>query len=405
MPWSDDAVKAGRHASAPLAARLRPGSLDEVVGQPHLLGPTGTLTRWVASGRIPAIVLWGPPGSGKTTIGRLLADALGLGYLALDATTDGLSDLRRRLTEADALRDTTGRPPVLFLDEIHRFSKTQQDSLLNAVETGRVALVAATTEPPMAGSIIAPLLSRMTVLRLHPLGEPELATLLDRGIAALEGYGLPVVPDEDARRQLIGLAAGDGRRLLSLLEGSVALLPDGTRTLDARTVLAAASSRALPYDRSGVVSAMIKSIRAGDEEAAIYWLAVQIAAGDDGRHAARRLVVAAGEEVGAADPAALPMAVAALDATERIGLPEATYVIAATVSYLCRTGRDWWPGRAFGRATMLAESGAAPVPPHLRPAAKTYRHPADSPEPPLTYRPKAFDAGFLGERTEFDDPQ
>jgi putative ATPase len=405
MPWSDDAVKAGRHASAPLAARLRPGSLDEVVGQPHLLGPTGTLTRWVASGRIPAIVLWGPPGSGKTTIGRLLADALGLGYLALDATTDGLSDLRRRLTEADALRDTTGRPPVLFLDEIHRFSKTQQDSLLNAVETGRVALVAATTEPPMAGSIIAPLLSRMTVLRLHPLGEPELATLLDRGIAALEGYGLPVVPDEDARRQLIGLAAGDGRRLLSLLEGSVALLPDGTRTLDARTVLAAASSRALPYDRSGVVSAMIKSIRAGDEEAAIYWLAVQIAAGDDGRHAARRLVVAAGEEVGAADPAALPMAVAALDATERIGLPEATYVLAATVSYLCRTGRDWWPGRAFGRATMLAESGAAPVPPHLRPAAKTYRHPADSPEPPLTYRPKAFDAGFLGERTEFDDPQ
>jgi putative ATPase len=150
---------------------------------------------------------------------------------------------------------------------------------------------------------------------------------------------------------------------------------------------------------------MIKSIRAGDEEAAIYWLAVQIAAGDDGRHAARRLVVAAGEEVGAADPAALPMAVAALDATERIGLPEATYVLAATVSYLCRTGRDWWPGRAFGRATMLAESGAAPVPPHLRPAAKTYRHPADSPEPPLTYRPKAFDAGFLGERTEFDDPQ
>lgn len=257
----------------------------------------------------------------------------------------------------------------------------------------------------MAGSIIAPLLSRMTVLRLHPLGDDDLAVLLDRGIAALEAYGLPVTPDDDARRQLIGLAAGDGRRLLSLLEGSVALLPDGTRTLDGRTVLTAASSRALPFDRSGVVSAMIKSIRAGDEEAAIYWLAVQIAAGDDGRHAARRLVVAAGEEVGAADPAALPMAVAALDATERIGLPEATYVLAATVSYLCRTGRDWWPGRAFGRATMLAESGAAPVPPHLRPAAKTYRHPADSPEPPLTYRPKAFDAGFLGERTEFDDPQ
>ena len=205
----------------------------------------------------------------------------------------------------------------------------------------------------------------------------ELGVLLERGLAAYAGRGARSSPDEAATRNLIGLAAGDGRRLLSLLEGAVTLLPPGRSDLDAPSVLAAAQSRTAPYDRSGAVSAMIKSIRGGDEEAALYWLAVQLAAGDDGRHAARRLVVAAGEEVGAADPAALPMAVACLDAVERVGLPEAHYPLAATVSYLARTARDWWPGAALHRAVELAETGADPVPPHLRPAAKTYRHPAE----------------------------
>lgn len=391
----------------PLAARLRPATLADVVGQRHILGPDGPLTRWIATGRLPALVLWGPPGSGKTTLGRLLAAELGLGYLTLDATSEGLPDLRRRMAEADTIRATSGRPPILFVDELHRLAKNQQDGLLAAVENGRITLVAATTEPPMAGAVIAPLLSRMTVLRLQPLAEADLAVLLDRGLAAYAEEGRPVELDEDARRNLLGLSAGDGRRLLSLLEGAVTLLPPDAAVLDARTVLAAAQSRTAPYDRSGVVSAMIKSIRGGDEEAALYWLGVQLAAGDDGRHAARRLVVAAGEEIGAADPHALPMAVAALDAVERVGMPEAHYPLAACVSYLCRTGRDWWPGAALHRAVEMAQAGPDPVPPHLRPAAKTYRHPAD--EPPdkhrQQYRPKGRDAGFLGERPPFRPPR
>lgn len=393
-----------RHA--PLAARLRPGSLDDVVGQRHLLGPDGALTRWIAGGRLPALVLWGPPGSGKTTLGRLLADALGLGYLTLDATSEGLPDLRRRLVEADTLRLTSGRPPLLFVDELHRLAKNQQDGLLAAVETGRIVLVAATTEPPMAGAVIAPLLSRLTVLRLEPLGEADLGTLLERGLAAYAADGRAIAPDDDARRNLLGLAAGDGRRLLSLLEGAVALLPPDATTLDAVAVMKAAQSRTAPYDRSGAVSAMIKSIRGGDEEAALYWLAVQLNAGDDGRHAARRLVVAAGEEVGGADPAALPMAVACLDAVERVGMPEAHYPLAATVSYLARSARDWWPGAALHRAVeLVGAEGPDPVPPHLRPAAKTYRHPADDPAGAAeqAYRPKGRAAGFLGERDRLAD--
>lgn len=382
----------------PLAARLRPRSLEEVVGQRHLLGPDGAITKWVATGRLPALVLWGPPGSGKTTLGRLLADALGLGFLTIDATSEGLPALRARIVEADRMRAETGRPPVLFADELHRLAKNQQDGLLAAVETGRITLVAATTEPPMAGAVIAPLLSRITVLRLQPLGDDELAVLLDRGLAEYAAQGRDIELGDDAKRNLIGLAAGDGRRLFGLLEGSVFLLPAGATVLNARTVMQAAQSRSAPYDRSGVVSAMIKSIRGGDEEAALYWLGVQLAAGDDGHHVGRRLVVAAGEEVGAADPHALPMAVAALDAVERVGMPEAHYPLAAAVSYLCRTGRDWWPGAALHRAVELAQAGPDPVPPHLRPAAKTYRHPADGSAGAQVYRPKTRPEGFLGER-------
>ena len=387
----------------PLAARLRPATLAEVVGQRHLLGPDGAITRWLAGGRLPALVLWGPPGSGKTTLGRLLADALDLGYLTLDATSEGLPAMRSRLSEADAIRLASGRAPILFADELHRLSKNQQDGLLAAVETGRVTLVAATTEPPMAGAVIAPLLSRMTVLRLQPLEDADLVVLLERGLTALAADGRPVVLDDETRRNLVGLAAGDGRRVLSLLEGAVALLPPGTEALDAHTVLQAAQSRTTPYDRSGVVSAMIKSIRGGDEEAALYWLAVQLAAGDDGRHAARRLIVAAGEEVGAADPKALPMAVACLDAVERVGMPEAFYPLAATVSYLARTGRDWWPGAALHRAVEMAGAGPDPVPPHLRPAARTYRHPADGDTAEQAYRPRGRGVGFLGRRTSLDE--
>lgn len=359
--------------SEPLASRLRPRTLDDVVGQTHLLGSDGPIAPWVAARTLPALLLAGPPGTGKTTIASLLADAIGVPFLTLNATTHGIADLRKTLEEADRVAAAGGRAPLLFLDELHRWAKNVQDGLLAAVEAGRVTLVGATTENPWGGAIIAALLSRMTILRLSRLADPELDTLIDRGVAAL-GTTL----DDEARRNLRGYAEGDGRRLLTLIEGAAAVAAGERRTaLTARDVVRVAQRRPITYDRSGVVSAMIKSIRGGDVEAALYYAAVQLEAEEDARHLARRLVIAAGEEVGAADPAALPMAVAALAAVEKVGLPEAHYPLAAVIVYLCRTRRDWAAGAAFGRARELVrEQGAVAVPPHLRASAKSYRHPA-----------------------------
>jgi putative ATPase len=359
--------------SEPLASRLRPASLADVVGQTHLLGPDGPIVPWVAARQLPALLLAGPPGTGKTTIASLLADAVGVPFLTLNATTHGIADLRKTLEEADRIAAAGGRSPLLFLDELHRWAKNVQDGLLAAVEAGRVLLVGATTENPWGGAIIPALLSRMTVLRLARLDDPELDTLLDRGAAALR-----ITLDDEARRNLRGYAEGDGRRLLTLLEGAVAVAAGEQRSgITARDVVRVAQRRPISYDRSGVVSAMIKSIRGGDVEAALYYAAVQLEAEEDARHLARRLIIAAGEEVGASDPAALPMAVAALEAVEKVGLPEAHYPLAAVIVYLARTRRDWAAGAAFHRARELVrERGAATVPAHLRASAKTYRHPA-----------------------------
>lgn len=369
----------------PLASRLRPRSLDELVGQEELLGPDGPVRAWIAARRLPSLLLYGPPGTGKTTLGRLLAESTGAGYLTLNATTDGVADLRKRLAEADELRERDGLAPLLFLDEIHRFNKGQQDGLLAAVESGRVTLVGATTELPWAGAVNAALLSRLTVLRLRALDEAMLERLLERGAGELD-LGV----DATARRNLVGIANGDGRRLLTLLEASGSLARGEGRTeIDGRDVLRASQSRPIDYDRSGAVSAMIKSLRGGDAEAALYWAAVQLEAEGDARHLARRLVIAAGEEVGAADPAALPMAVACLDAVERVGLPEAHYPIAATIVYLARTGRDWEPGaRLHHWRERVRDHGPRPVPGHLRANAKSYRHPASTDAAGQRYLPE-----------------
>jgi putative ATPase len=385
----------------PLPERLRPQRLEDMVGQEALLGSDGPIRLWLAAGRLPSLILYGPPGSGKTTLGRLLAEALGAAFLTLNASSEGLPDLRRRLDEADKLRTESGHVPLLFLDEIHRFSKTQQDALLGAVEAGRIVLVGATVETPWGGAVIGPLLSRMSVVKLAPLDDPALETVLERGLAELRTSGVFEI-ETDARRNLLGLAAGDGRRLLGILEAAVGLMRgQGQTSLGVQTVLRAAGSTTIGYDRSGAVSAMIKSIRGGDEEAALYWLAVQLEAGEDGRYVARRLLISAAEEVGAADPAALPMAAATLDAVEKVGMPEAHYPLAATVSYLARTARDWWPGQALSAArARIAADGPLPIPGHLRPSAKTYRHPAHQPPdaPEQAYRPADLAKGALGPR-------
>ena len=387
----------------PLADRMRPRSLDEVVGQAALLGPGAALRRLVEGDRLPSCILWGPPGSGKTTIGRLLAEAIGARFVALNSTTDGVATLRGVVEDARSAAALEGRTTVVFLDEVHRYSKAQQDSLLPHVEAGTIVLVGATTEPPIAGGITPPLLSRLRVFRLQPLGETDLATIAARALADPElGLAGAYALDETAARQLIGYASGDARRMLGLLE-TAALLAErraGDAAADAvglhgaprpvaRPVLIesadiarAAQSPMLGYDRSGVISALIKSIRGSDPDAALWWLATALESGEDPRYLARRLVISASEDIGNAEPTGLPLAVAALTAVEKIGAEtndEGLYALAQTAVFLAASPKSAAAGRAFFAARdELRAHGPRPVPGHLRPAAKTYRNPHDT---------------------------
>lgn len=337
-----------RSGATPLAVRMRPTSLNEVVGQKHLLGPGSPLVSLATDktgeqGSV-SIILWGPPGTGKTTLAKVVAHSSGRNFVELSAVTAGVRDVRQVMEEALSRRDLYGISTVLFLDEIHRFTKAQQDALLPGVENGWVILVAATTENP-SFSVISPLLSRSLLLTLEQLTDDDLAGVIDRAIADPKGLDGRIEVEPEAKQAIIRLASGDARRALTALEAS-ALSASASQGPDAATpvvtadIVSAAVDRALlRYDRQGdehydVISAFIKSIRGSDVDAALHYLARMIEAGEDPRFIARRVIISASEDIGLADPQALVIAVAAADAVQFIGMPEGRIPLAQAVVYL-----------------------------------------------------------------------
>ncbi len=371
----------------PLAARMRPRNLDAFVGQAHLVGERGPLRRGIARGHLASILLWGPPGTGKTSLARLLAGEIGAHFSTVSAVMAGVADVRALIAEAQDRIALHGARTVLFLDEIHRFNKAQQDALLPQVEDGTITLVGATTENPYF-EVNAALLSRMRVWRLEPLSDDDVATVVRRaiedeehGLAGRLGPDGGVAIDDPAFEHLVGLAGGDARSALNVLEGAVAIAEaEDVRDTDGRVsprledVEAAAQQRVLAYDRAGdghfdTASAFIKSLRGNDPDAALYWLAAMIAAGEDPRFIARRLIISASEDVGNADPRALQVAVAAAQALDHIGLPEAQYAPAPATVYISSSPKSDSIGRAYGAAMAdVLKHGSLPVPNHLRSA-------------------------------------
>jgi putative ATPase len=355
-----------RLAPRPLADRLRPARLEEVVGQDHLLGPDGPLGRMVAGGRLSSMILWGPPGCGKTTLARLLAERSDLAFEPLSAVFSGVADLRK-VFEAARQRREAGRGTLLFVDEIHRFNRAQQDSFLPYVEDGTVVLIGATTENP-SFELNGALLSRCQVFVLNRLDEAAMEKLLARAEAA-EGRTLPL--DPDGRRALFAMADGDGRYLLNMVEALLALPPgaDGApRRLDPAGLAAIVQRRAPLYDKAqeghyNLISALHKSLRGSDTDAALYWLARMLAGGEDPLYVVRRLVRFASEDVGLADPDALPQALAAWDAYERLGSPEGELAIAQCVIYLGTAPKSNAAYRAFGAAREAARRTGSLMPP------------------------------------------
>ena len=362
---------------APLAARLRPRTLNDIVGQSHLLGADGPLRRLIESDRLSSIILWGPPGTGKTTIAEVIATVTSREFVRLSAVTSGVKDVREVIDAARDRLGQNGRRTIVFVDEIHRFNATQQDSLLPAVEAGLITLIGATTENPFF-QVNAPLRSRSTLLRLEVLGDDDLSKLLERG-AAVESATLA----PEACALIVQRCGGDGRQALTSLEVAIALATD--KHVSLAHAEAALSTSALRYGRDDhydVVSALIKSMRASDEQAALFWLARMIEAGDDPRFIARRLIVFASEDIGLADATALGVAIAAASAVEHVGLPEARYNLAHAVMHLARAPKSRGVVDAIDAAQAALLGGASiEVPQHLRDGSS----PHDSVIPPRRY--------------------
>jgi putative ATPase len=376
---------------APLAARLRPTRLDDVVGQDHLLAPGRPLRTLIEADRLSSVILWGPPGTGKTTLAQLIARTTAKAFEQLSAVNASVKDVREVISAAEARLGQHEQGTILFLDEVHRFNKAQQDALLPSVESGLLVLIGATTENPFF-EVNPPLLSRSTMFRLEPLDDDAVAELMRRGLD-FEG----ATANGDALAHLAGRAAGDGRHALTLLEVAVALASarphDGRPNVDLADAEAAASAKALRHGRDAhydVISAFIKSIRGSDVDAGLYWLARMLEAGEDARFIARRLVILASEDVGMADSMGLVVADAAARAVEFVGLPEAQINLAHAVAYLALAPKSNMVIAALGRATEDARRpGIGSVPMHLRDAhyrgartlghGKGYVYPHDDP--------------------------
>jgi putative ATPase len=359
---------------SPLAVRMRPASLDELVGQDHLLAPGSPLRQLVAGDSPQSVILWGPPGSGKTTIAHLVAGTGDRTFVAMSALNAGVKDVRAVIDTARQQRRAGGRPTVLFIDEVHRFSKTQQDSLLSAVEDRIVTLLAATTENPYF-SVISPLLSRCVLLTLQPLGDDDVRRLVRRALTDDRGLADAAKLHPEAEDHLVRLAAGDVRKALTALEaaaGSAAAV--GRTDIDLATAEQAVDVAAVRYDREGdahydVVSAFIKSMRGSDVDASLHWLARMLVAGEDARFVARRMVIFASEDIGMADPTALTVATAAAHAVEYVGLPEAQLNLAQAVIHLATAPKSNAVVTAIGAAMADVRAGrGGSVPRHLRDA-------------------------------------
>ena len=351
-------------AARPLADQLRPKTLDEVVGQQHLLGPDGTLRRMIASGRLGSLILWGPPGTGKTTVARLLADQIGFEFEQISAIFSGVADLKKVFEKARMVRKA-GRRTLLFVDEIHRFNRAQQDSFLPVMEDGTVVLVGATTENP-SFELNAALLSRSQVLSFKSLSPDDLAALVARAEAMV---GTPLPLDADARALMLTLADGDGRAMLGLVEEVLAATKPG-EVLDSAGLLGVVQRRAPIYDKAqdghyNLISALHKTVRGSDPDAALYYFARMLDAGEDPLFLARRLIRMAVEDIGMADPHALPQAIAARDAYQMLGSPEGELALAQVVVYLASAPKSNAVYTAFKGAMSLAKSTGSPMPPKV----------------------------------------
>ena len=377
MALFEHGSKARRDREAPLAARVRPRSFEEFVGQEHIIGPERVLRRATEADQVPSAIFWGPPGSGKTTLAHLIAGVTDSHFEPISAVTSGVADLRRTVDQSKERRNLYGQRTILFIDEIHRFNKAQQDVVLPYVENGTFTLIGATTENP-SFEVTAPLLSRCRVFTLHQLSGEQVRSIVERAIADTErGLGeLNVQLSTDAMDHLVGLSNGDARVALNGLETAFYATPPGNDAgavrIDLKTIEDALQRRAVLYDKAGdqhydTISAFIKSVRGSSPDAAIYWLARMIEAGEDPMFIARRLVVLAAEDIGLADPMALPLAIAAQQAVHFIGMPEGRIPLAEATVYLAAVPKSNSAYAALNKAMEdVRGSRNEPVPLHLR---------------------------------------